>query len=228
MHAVELIYAALPFADPDYPALPGEPAPGVCCVTGAHGPSLPRRALIGPSWTQHDLLAAPHSDRVGVAAYVALKYKWERMSAWLCDGAEFRRLDRAGVRAAVLGPRPERPWAGFATTSYKKHGAMLAPVNAGPGRNVWLWDTERVDCSDAAQVAEYWDTLNAALRAGIARTVLETLDCPAWLLKRVGWAHWLRFSRWAQPRYKSGLYRFLCYLLPSQEEIKGEAGRSAA
>lgn len=220
MHAVDLIYAALPITDPDYPAMPCDPSPGVCCVTGSYGPSLPRRELIGPSWTQHDLLAAPHSDRVGVAAYVALKYKWERMSSWICDGIEFRRLDRAGVRAAVLGPRPERPWVGFATTSYKKHGAMLAPVNAGREHNVWLWDTERVDCSDSDKVAEYWGTLNAALRMGIPRAVLETLICPAWLVARIGVSAWMDYQAWARPVYRSALYRFLCYLLPSQEEIK--------
>lgn len=220
MHAVELIYAALDWSDPDYPALPAGQAEGVCCVTGALGPSLPRRELIGPSWTQHDLLARPESDRVGVAAYVALKYKWERMSAWVCDGREFRRLDRVGVRDAVFGVRPERPWAGFATTSYKKHGAMLAPVNASPRQNIWLWDTTRIDLSDRARVDEYWRTLNEALRAGFGRNVLESLDCNAWLINRVGMRRWVAFNRWAAPIHKSGLYRFLCYLLPSQEEMK--------
>ena len=219
MHAVDLIYASLSPAYRDYPVLPGEPVTGLCCVTGAIGPTFPRRELIGPSWTQHDLLARPESPRVGVAAYVALKYKWERMSSWVCDGKSFRRLDRQGVRAAVLGERPRRRWVGFATTSYKKHGAMLAPIN-GRQQNLWLWDTEVIDCSDAEAVMACWATLNEALRAGFGRSVLESLDCPAWLIQRVGIERWVTFHRWALPRYKSGLYRFMCYLLPSQEELR--------
>lgn len=219
MHAVDLIHAALRFDDPDYPAAPGEPTPGMCCITGAQGPSYPRGALLGPSFTTGDLLARPESDRVGVAAYVALKYKWERMSAWICDGDQFTRLDRQGVRRAVLGAAPERPWAAFATTSYKKHGALLAPVN-GSARNVWLWDVERVDCSDRDRLGLIWARQNQALRDGIGRAVIESLDCPSWLVAKIGVAAWLDYRRWARPLHRSGLYRFLAYLLPSQEELR--------
>ncbi|GBL46269.1 hypothetical protein SFMTTN_2082 [Sulfuriferula multivorans] len=219
MHAVDLIYSALDPDNPEYPVLPGDPVDGICCITGQSGPCLPRKSLLGPSFTTGDLLALPGGTQVGVAAYVALKYKWERMGAWICDGKTFRRLDRQGVRAAVLGAVPKRPWAGFATTSYKKHGALLAPVN-NRDRNVWLWNVEHIDCSDREQVVELWDALNAALRAGIGRTVIESLDCPAWLLERIGLDVWLAFVRWARPHHKSGLYRFLTYLLPSQEELK--------
>ncbi len=227
MHAVGLINAALSSADADYPDIPEQaPEPGVCCVTGVECQTWPRHTLLGPSWTQHDLLARPDSQRVGVAAYVALRYKWERMSSWLCDGERFVRLDRVGVRNAVFCAKPCRPWAGYATTTYKKHGAMLAPVNPANGcSNRWLWDTEVIDLSDQALVMEHWQRLNAALRAGIGRSAIETLECPAWLLPRIGISVWMEFARWAKTRYRSGLYRFMSYLLPSQEELR--AGSNA-
>ena len=223
MHAIDLIYSALAKDDPDYPALPDvEVSEGVCCVLGRHcEQTLPRKHLLGPSWTQYDLLAAPYSDRVSVAAYVVLRYKWERMSSWFCDGKVFQRLDRIGVRNAVFGDVPDTPWVGYATTSYKKHGSMLAHVNFTRQR-IWLWETELVDLSNNNQVQEIWQRLNQALRDGIPRPVLETLDASPWLIKRVGVVAWLAFERWARPLYMGRLYRFLCYLLPSQEELKLE------
>lgn len=142
------------------------------------------------------------------------------MSSWIVSVEHgFRRLTRAGVRAAVLGDTPAAPWAGYATTSYKKHGAILAPVN-GPGRAVWQWDDIRVDCSNTAEVHAVWARLRAAQDMGLTRPVIETLECPAWLAARVGLARWLAFEAWARQRYASPLYRFLAYLLPSQEELK--------
>lgn len=222
MHAIDLIAAALPTSDPDYPVLPDDPIPGVCCITGSAGPTLPRAALLGPSFTAGELLALPAGDRVGVAAWLALRYKWERMSSWIVSRDGFRRLDRQGVRAAVLGEPPAGPWAAYATTSYKKHGALLAPVNS-PWSRVWQWEAERVDCTDPGEVADMWSRLRAAQDLGLSRAVLETLECPAWLAGRVGIKAWLEYQRWALRVYRSARYRFLCYLLPSQEELRSAA-----
>jgi len=73
------------------------------------------------------------------------------------------------------------------------------------------------------RVREWWDVLNVALRAGIGRTVLESLDCPPFVMAKVGLPVWLEFEAWARPKYLSALYAFLCYLLPSQEELKHES-----
>lgn len=221
MHPCNLIHQALGAADPDYPAEVAalERSAGLCCVTGADGPTVPRREILGKSFTDGALLAAPDSDRLGLAAAVAMRYKWERMSSWICDGGTFRRLDRQGVRAAVLGPRPTRPWSAYATTSYKKHGSLRAAVN-GPGRALWLFESRLVDCSDQAEVAAWWAILEAARRGGLPRPVIEYLEPGPKVLAAFGVRHWLAFEAWARPRQRSALYAFLCYLLPSEEEIR--------
>lgn len=218
MHAVELIARALPESEAPSPPAKGE---GVCCVTGVSGPVVARKDLFGASFTDGALLAAPHSDNVGLAAYRALKHRWERMSSWFCDGQEFKRLDRIGVRDAVLDSLPKRPWCGYATTSYKKHGALRTPVNSGL-KAVWLFETRLVDCSNRTKMFDWWQVLNAALREGIGRSIMETLDCPGLVMRKIGARYWMDFERWARPRYKDPLYAFLCYLLPSQEELKAE------
>lgn len=212
MHPVELLARAITPL-PDCPTIPFSPQPGLCAVTGVEGPSGPRAALLGPSFLDGGLLAAPGSDRIGIAAYVAMSYPWARWSSWICDGRSFERLDRAGVRAAVFGPAPRRPWSGYCTTSYKKHGALRAPVN-GPGRRVWLFETRVVDTSDRQTVDEFWLYLNTMLNAGYGRTILATLDCPTHVMARCGLQAWIEFEAWARPRYRSALYAFLCYLLP--------------
>jgi hypothetical protein len=220
MHPVQLIAQAI-YSLEDCPALPVAIATGICAVTGDEGATIPRKELLGKSFTDGALLKAPQSDRVSVEAYTALAYKWERMSSWICDGHTFQRLDRQGVRAAVFGPAPSDPWTAYATTSYKKHGAMRARVN-GPGQRVWLFESRLVDCSDSGQMQEVWQRLNAVLRQGFGRSVIESLNCPPWLIKKNGIKEWLAFDEWARPRYKSALYAFMCYLLPSQEELKSE------
>lgn len=97
MHPVELISAAIK-GDPENCILPTETVDGICALTGVVGPCVPRGELLGKSFTNGDLLARPESDLISVDSYVALKYKWERMSSWFCDGHNFERLDRIGVR----------------------------------------------------------------------------------------------------------------------------------
>jgi hypothetical protein len=224
MHATALIAEALDPAEPDYPADVAArlSIAGRCCLTGAHGPTLPRADVLGKSFVDGALLACPDSDRLGVAAAIALRYKWERMSSWIAvGGSTFRRLDRQGVRAAVLGDPPDLPWAGYATTSYKKHGSLRAPVN-GPGRAVWLFESRLVDCCDRAKLADWWQRMSAARRAGLPRPVIEHLDPAPKTLRAYGLPAWLDFEAWARPRQRAALYAFLCYLLPSEDELRKE------
>jgi hypothetical protein len=218
MHSVDLIASALgAAAEP----LPCEPVEGVCCVTGSQGPCMGRKHLIGKSFTNLDLLAAPNSDLVGVPAYRALSYKWERMSSWFCDGVEFRKLTRQDVRALVLSGEYEGPWSGYATTSYKKHGVLRTPVNSS-GKRVWLFEMVLADCSDHDRLLLIWERLNRELRSGFSRSVMESLEPNQFTLKEVGYSRWRDFERWARPMCRGPLYQFLCYLLPSMEELKDE------
>lgn len=246
MHAVNLIAQALPETEAPSPQPIGT---GICCVTGLEGPVVRRKDLLGPSFTDGALLAAPQSEWASIDAYRALRYKWERMSSWVCDGDQFWRLDRQGVRKAVLhNDLPLRPWCGYATTSYKKHGAVRAPINSGE-RAVWLFESRLVDCSDRFKLFDWWIELNRALRLfhdrlshcspklkhllflwskqhlnkkGFCRHILEAIDCPPFFIEEIGVAEWMAFETWAQPKQQSALYAFLCYLLPSQEELKHE------
>ncbi len=216
MHPVNLIAKALRNSE-DCPKLPYAPTDGICAATGDLGPCVQRKDLFGKSFTDISFLAAPGSPCVSVDAYVALKYKWERQSSWICDGKIFKRLDRQGVRNHVFQDH-SYPFCAYATTSYKKHGALRAVVNTG-GKNVWLFETRIVDCSNREQLFVWWEKLNSMLRVGVGRSVLERLDCPAWLIKRIGPSRWIKFEAWARPRNRSALYSFLCYLLPSQKEM---------
>lgn len=218
MHSVDLIAAALgEAAEP----LPCEPVEGVCCVTGDVTQCIPRKHLLGKSFTNLDLLAAPGSGSVGVAAYRALSYPAERMRSWYCDGATFRKLTRVEVRDLVIAGQYEAPWSGYATTSRKKHGALRTPVN-GVGTRVWLFEMVLADCSDHSRLLSIWERLNRELRSGFSRAVMETCEPNSYVLKEVGFTRWRDFERWAKPIYRGGLYHFLCYLLPSIEELKAE------
>jgi len=233
MRAHNLISQALRKQGAALPKLPATPRDSVCAVSGDVCACLPRKDVLGKSFTNTNLLTAPQSDFVGVDVYQAWYYGYkaqegkkrdkrpERMSSWFCDGETFQELNRVDVRDKVFLPKMPRMWAGYATTSYKKHGSLLAPVNTGD-RRFWLFEERQVDCSDMGTVELWWDRLNTALRAGIGRSVLETLECPPFVMAKVGLPTWLDFEQWARDKYQSALYAFLCYLLPSQEELKHE------
>lgn len=217
-HPVKLICSAI---KTEHIELPCEPVDGICAVTGEFGAVILRKHLFGKSFTNIDLLARPDSDMVSVEAYQALKYKWERMSSYFCDGSNFQRLDRVGVRNMVFADQMPDCWIGYATTSYKKHGALRTPVNTG-NRRLWLFEMQVVDCTNMQLVVNWWETLNNYLRSGLGRTTLETLECPPYLIRNIGLQNWLSLKKWAFDKYKSPVYQFLCYLLPSQEELKNE------
>ena len=214
MHTVNLIASAI-IKEPEKAVYTGDTRQGICAVTGKHDVCVPRKELLGKSFTNGDLLAAPESGLVSLDAYHALTYKWERASSWYCDGERFVRLDRKAVREMVLTARYGKQWSGYATTSYKKHGSLFTKVNTS-GRVIWRFEMRDADCTEHGQLMIIWDRLNAELRGGIGRSILESLDCPPFLVKKFGMKRWMDFERWARPLCQGALYRFLCYLLPSR------------
>ena len=193
----------------------------ICCVTGDKTDCVPRKELLGKSFCNQDLLKAPNSDWVGVDAYEALSYKWERMSLWFCDGNEFQRLQRTDVRTLVFDGAASPQWACYVTTGYKKHGALVTPVNS-KRFGVFRFEALTVDCTDNQKVLSIYNRLEIELRLGLWRSIMESLNCPVHVMKEIGIERWDDFEQWAKPIYKSPLYKFMCYLLPSQEELKAE------
>lgn len=227
MTAIELLAAALPPRDP-----PQAPANGVCCVLATHEPSIERGQAIKPSFTNLDLLRAPQSDRVSVRAWRVLTHAVPAaegkkrdtfplmQSSWICDGQSVIYLNRQAVRSLVLEGVTASQWCGYVTISYKKHGALRAPVNIG-GAQRWLFETGIVDCSDRAKVGEWWERLRTTREAGIPRPVIETLDISVPLFSKYR-ELWQAFEPWARSKLHSPLFRFLVYLLPGEEELKAQ------
>lgn len=227
MSAIPLIASALAPRDP-----PGLVSTGICCVLGTAEDCVEREHAIKPSFTNLDLLRAPDSDLVSVRAWRVLTHSAEAaegkkrdtyplmQSSWLVTPDGLQLLDRQGVRRAVIEGTRARQWAGYATTSYKKHGALRAPLNTGSAQR-WLFEMDLVDCSDRTEVADWWECLRATREAGIPRPVIETLDCSLHLMSKHT-ALWRKFEAWARPKVNAPLYRFLTYLLPSEEEIRGK------
>jgi hypothetical protein len=208
MYSVELIEKALVRV-----SLPEKPHDGVCCVTGKKGPTLPRGLAIKPSFTRFDLLRAPESTRVGIPAWRTLNYSPTRKSSWWCDGQCFRKMTKEDVFSLLFECKESSaPWAGYVTTSYKKHGALLAPVNQRESA-VWLFETTLVDCSDTDKVQEYWNRLGCMYNAGLTKTELKTLVVSLDKLSRIGLSEWIRFEQWAKNARLSVLYDFLLFIL---------------
>lgn len=234
MHAISLISSALDVESGLYvpDPLPADPLDGVCCVTGMDGPTVPRKALLSNTFLDGDALACPGSDRVSVEVWRAFTAQEnrgkkrgffpERQSSWIVTRSKWQTLDRIGVRAALLiSDPPSEPWAAYVTTSYKKHGALRAPVNAGGrGGGVWLFEGRRIDCTDRERARATWERLRDARMRGVPRPVIEKLDAGSSLIARVGLLWWMDFEDWARPLIESGLYQFCTYLLPSEDEIK--------
>lgn len=216
IHTVELIANAI---KDEWIELPAKTKIEVCAVTGKETLCVPRKKSFSSVFTTQNLLAYPSSEWVSVEAFQALKYKSERKSSWIVAPSKFRRLTRAEVREEVLNKKNNDIWAGYATTSYKKHGALIAPINKGDSA-VWLFEMKLVDCSDKELINSWFEIMVEALKSGIGRTIIESLVCPAFVIKKVGVEKWQTFEEWAKPKYKSALYQFLAYLLYSQQELK--------
>ncbi|OIO41911.1 hypothetical protein AUJ63_04665 [Candidatus Pacearchaeota archaeon CG1_02_35_32] len=234
MHPANLISIALQKQKKQkLPELPCEPVKAICAITGQRQLCLPREEVIKYTFTNLNLFVAPTSGFISVDVFYAWNYGYvtegrgrekrpERMSSWVCDGEQFIELNRQGVREWVLKEEMPAVWTGYATTSYKKHGTMVAKVNIGNHR-IWAFEMRLVDCSDMKLVMNWWQILNLALRDGIGRTIMEGLDCPPFVIGKIGLKKWIEFEQWAAPKYQSALYSFLCYLLLSQEELRDES-----
>lgn len=215
MHAVDLIANAL-----ETEQIQVSPQPqGVCCVTGATCAVLPRRELFGRSFVDQGLMRAPASRGVGINAWKALRHVPERKANWWCDGHVFRTLSRTEARQLVLDGVEAPRWCGYITTSYKKHGALRAPVNTA-GSQRWLFETRVVDCGDRATVRSLFQRMMDLRKVGATREHLATLDVPPSVLRRLGIARWMDFSYTVRQHQDSGLYALLLHLLPTQQELR--------
>lgn len=225
MSAIPLLYESLTAREPPEPSVIGR-----CCVLGTEELCIGRNHAIKPSFTNLDLLRAPDSEQVSVRAWRVLTHSAPAaegkkrdtfplmQSSWIVSNGQFRQLDRLAVRPLVIEGIRAQSWAAYVTTSYKKHGCLRAPVNRN-GSQRWLFELDVVDCSDRAKVAEWWQRLRSARESGIPRPVIESLDCSLHLMGK-HFALWREFESWARTRWQSPLYRFLTYLLPSEEEIR--------
>jgi hypothetical protein len=221
MHTIRLISKCL--SEEDSPS-PKKVKKEICAVTGYYTDCIKRRELLKKGFTNESLLRAPLSEWVSVEAYRVLRYRPERSRSWICDGRSFKILDRLSVRDVVINQKYSKIWAGYATTSFKKHGSLWARVNR-LGNRVWRFEALDVDCSDHDLLEHIWNRLNVAFLNGIGRKSMETLLCPPVVLKMIGLKKWITFEKWARPLIGSPLYRFMVYLLPSQKELNEQKTR---
>lgn len=227
MHCVELIAQA---KKPDGYQLPEkyaslETEPGFCCVTAAwEQQTIKREKKIARTFTNRNLFRAPYSSRISLAAVIALDYRPARMSSWLVDEQQFVKLKRIEARASVLaGPDADQPpWAGYITTSYKKHGSLNTPINT-KGKAVWNFEGVMTDCSDQEQVLAWYERMQSMRLAGYPRPCMEELSMSPGQVEKLGYIPWMRYCEWAESKINSPLYRLLCYLMPSEAEIKERA-----
>lgn len=224
MHVVDLIANAIKeYNDIE---IPEQTEKGICCVTGIECQTIRRKDLFSANFTNTDILKAPDSDRAGISAAIALKYRPER-SSWFVNDKEFIRFDKNLFRDMFLnGVKNSKYWSIYITTSYKKHGAFYAKVNNCTNGNkrkygIWRFEQLNVDARDGRKNKNWYKIIfNALSELGIGRSIIESLNCPSWLIKKIGLNNWISFYKWAKDKYQSPLYKLCCYLLPSQKELK--------
>lgn len=225
MHAVNLIALNVP----DVPAF-GQIGQGVCCVTGERTACIRKEDLIGESFMDWDLLAAPSSPHVGIDAYLAwshgvirpgkkVPFHLERHGCWFVSEWEWRQVTKVDVRKLVLEGAPDTPWAGWVTTGFRKHGSLRAPVNF-KARGIWGFDELRPDCSEHGNALLWWNRLRYYQDAGLSRKTMSICTAPSYVLKRIDPSILLDFIAWRWDKFRSPLFAFLLYLLPSQKELE--------
>jgi len=221
MHTLQLIGRQI---KDHWKELPSEPQKEICCVSGDYCDCVPRKKTFSSGFTSQKKLAAPESQWVSVEIYQAMKYRPSR-SSWVVSENGFQKLTRIEAREYVLHNQLSPPWAGYITTSYKKHGGLIAPFNSGD-KAVWLFETMIVDCSDSEKINRWYNIMDDALRNGIGRTIIETLEISPLYIPKIGIDRWIAFEKWARPKINDPLYKFLTYFMKSQEELKDEKKES--
>lgn len=224
MHVVDLISNAIKdYSDVEIPV---NTELGICCLTGIECQTVKRKDLFSSNFTNTDLLKAPDSDRAGISAYIALKYRPQR-SSWFVNEKEFIKFDKNLFREIFLnGVKVSKCWAVYITTSYKKHGALVAKVNSYK-YGFWRFEQLNVDARDGKKNRLWYRIISTALIDDkIGRSIIESLNCPSWLIKKIGLSKWLKFYNWAKDKYQSPLYKLCCYLLPSQKDLSDEATKN--
>jgi hypothetical protein len=220
MKTINLVGSAIAYCV-DRPELTSTPRDGLCAITGCRSLCIPRSEVVPKSNTDMEIFSAPKSDMASVNAFYCFKYRPERASSWISTATEFKKLNRTDVRKVVVENLfPNEPWAMYITTSYKKHGSLYSPTNINSC--VVRFEMLNIDLSNRKLLMEIWDRLNQEIRNGIGRSILESLDCSVGYISKIGLQRWIDFEAWARPLFRSPLYQFLCYLLPSQEELKNE------
>lgn len=229
MHAADLLADAFRKLDGgNMPDISGAEE-GVCCITGETGPTLPRKDILGSSFTDLTGMMARESDRIGVNATIALRYtvpvegkkrpRWpEMMDSYWCDGDHFQILDRPAARKIILeGATSKNPWVAYINLTKKKHGMMRTPVNRGPfGR--WAFAETIVDCRDFRLVRSWYERMEQALDDGIGRQSIQAGDMPPGLIKKIGLDVWAPFAEFAREKRNAPLWGLLVWLLPTMAE----------
>jgi hypothetical protein len=159
---------------------------------------------------------APDSDLVGINVWYAFKHRPERAGNWFCDGVEFLPLDRQAIRDILHSPRTGKhaplPWAMYVTSSFKKHGSVVAPCNKGSMRVAF--ETQVVDLWATPYKAFdtdllYWQAhgiARADLQSGyLNKTTQADPDAVA------------NFLALTPGRRHSAAYRLMAYLLPGKD-----------
>ena len=217
MHALQLIGRQI---KEHWKPLPAEPTKQTCCVSGDFCDCVPRKKTFSAAFTAQSLLAVPESQYVSAEIWQAMKYRPTR-SSWVISESGFQKLTRINAREYVLDNQLSPPWAGYISTSYKKHGGLIAPLNSA-SKAVWLFEMIPVDCSDKEKVSRWYAILDGALRNGINRPIIESLDISPLYIPKIGVEKWMKFEAWAKPKINDPLYKFLTYFLKSQAELKEE------
>jgi hypothetical protein len=227
MHTINLFSKAI---KQHHLPLPFHPIHKTCCITGQKSECMPRKYVLSNSFTAQELLKAPNSKFASTDAYQAFKFRGHR-SSWMIswdwnDNISYKKLTRINVREIVIESSLKHSdgyncCALYASTTGKKHGSFYAPLNS-----MWPYivgfDSGTIDCSDIDFVRNSYYLLSCYLKAGISRSYLLNPDFPVWLINKIGIKTYNNFRDFAMDKYTSNLYKFLVYLLPSQEELRNE------
>jgi hypothetical protein len=226
MHTINLFSKAI---KQDHLPLPFHPIQKTCCITGQKTECIPRKYVLSNSFTAQELLKAPDSKFACIDAYQAFKFRGHRSSwfVWQTEASNiyYKKLTRVEIRSVIfdfVDIKILNQWAIYASTTGKKHGSFFAPINTEKFPGIIGFDSETINCTNIDLVRERYYLLSCYLKAGISRSYLLNPDLPVWLINKLGVKTYNDFRDFVMDKYTSSLYKFLVYLLPSQQELKDE------